>query len=116
MAYLILEDDVTGNETAYFEFDPENGATIDKIESLLALRKSFKDAGVAQLNELAGKSMELKCDCRKRSGVAALFGDFLSLFSGKKHVRQPKSCRCGNRSGSHRFTNRITPETLSLAS
>lgn len=116
MAHLILEDDVTGNETAYFEFDPENGATIDKIEHLLALRRSIKDAGVAQLDELAGKSMELKCECQKRSGVAAQFSDFLSLFSGKKHVHQPKSCRCGNRSGSHGFTNRISPETLSLAS
>ena len=116
MAYLILEDDETGNAGAYLEFDPENGTTLDKIESLLALRRSIKGAAVGQLDELAGESLQQQCNCPKQSGATALLSSIARLFSIRNPVKQPAACRCENRRTTSGLSGRISPEPLSMTS
>ncbi len=116
MAYLILEDDTTGNESAYFEFNPENEASLVAIERFLTVRRTLPEEGIEQLAAVADESLMQKCECRQESPVAPLRSLVRNLFTIHRQSRRNRICRCKNRINSAALTSGVTSNSFSLVS
>ena len=56
MAYLILNEDGPEIESGYFEFDPENKFSLERIEAMLAERSDRSARVVDQIGKITAES------------------------------------------------------------
>ena len=116
MAYVILEDEKSGSESAYFEFDPSNGAALDGIERLLASRKAINGSDVEQISEIADASMHAPaCDCRNVPGVAPPLRFMINLLFRHRSGRPNHHCRCRNGRSGRRLPGGFEVKNIVLA-
>ena len=80
MAYLILEEeerDSVETQNRYYEFDPGNPETLEKIEALLSQRRLHRETTEEAIAELCDASLEQNAVSLHRNVLKRMFGAFI---------------------------------------
>lgn len=115
MAYLILDDSEPGSGSAYFEFNPENEASLSTLEALLRARRTMHISAVEQIGEIATASMEVSCN--KQPALDWLPGGLQTLTNilfRKNCTPKGSTCRCGKQRINYGLSHSAAHNKLSL--